>query len=131
MSPEDGGIVALGKMDSGVPCLTRFVGGVADFGFGFKGHAAVPLDTTNALALGVDGSFVVAGRRNGRFALIRIRRNGEWDRHFGDHGFAQLPDDRPSDALTIEADVNHRLVAGGYVENEDGTTDAIVVRFWL
>lgn len=118
--------------------------GTVDSTFGGGGHVLVdfgPTDSVEDLALQRDGKIVAAGTagnwlasRPARFALLRLRANGEPDPAFGRGGKVVTAFARGSRAAAVALvrDARGRLVVGGsHVTRGSSRRDAFAVARYL
>ena len=113
----DGRVVIAGTATQGSSALSRGLvlryraDGTLDDTFGSGGIADAPVAAgrsaeIRALALGPDGSLLVAGRRDDRSFVARLRPDGSLDKGFGTNGIATDPGKGPSEfnALSVAED---------------------------
>ena len=137
----DGKIVVAGPTashDFGVARITP--AGVYDDSFGSGGqasvHFALGVGNARALALQPDGKIVVAGEyvdnetHSSHLAVARLNPDGSLDTTFGASGKA-LPDFRGwpySGAFAVAVEADGKIVAGGYVSDQEGSIQFVVAR---
>lgn len=136
----DGKIVAVGGSDTNAAtCVVRVNGafGSPDSDFGDRGILVAKLvegpSPATALALQLDGKFVVAGAaratgRDGAF-VARFGLDGKLDDGFGEHGLAMPATGTAlSEFRSVALDADGRIVATGF---RTGSTDELLLyRFW-
>jgi uncharacterized delta-60 repeat protein len=121
----NGKTIAVGEVEYGG--LARFgfarlnENGTKDAGFGGDGERAIALNggtesgEGQALEVQADGKYVGVGRSiaNDRFALVRVRKNGNRDDSFGDSGEVETTIGSSSSGRGSVLDATGRIIAVG------------------
>ena len=93
----------------------------ASFGTGGFVQDAVPAATSadvHAIALTADGSILVAGQRDSRFSVARLKPDGTLDPAFGTNGLAVDPGKDVSTARALAVEPDGTFFAGGQTASE-------------
>jgi uncharacterized delta-60 repeat protein len=127
----DGRIVVAGNTDNDF-ALARFEpDGSLDTTFGEFGATTTqvgPSADARAIAVGAEGTTVVAGSSDGVFVLTRYDREGELDTAFGNSGIVTNKVEFRGGANSVAIQADGRIVAGGWASDQS-TTRFVLVRY--
>jgi uncharacterized delta-60 repeat protein len=127
----DGRIVVTGSTDNDFAVARFDSDGSIDETFGDFGSTTTqvgPAPSARAVGLGADGSIVVAGSVDERFALARYDSDGELDTKFGNGGVATSTIELRGGANALAIQPDGRILVGGWASGES-TTRFVLARY--